>query len=425
MSPDGQHHGYRFYPPRHVAWALWLADRLVPLYLRFVMGLRRVELDPGARATLMALRGQRVMLTPNHPSYEPAVLFKVARLLRQPTCWLAAREVFEQWQQGWLVSRVGAYSIDRAVKDEQSLAATRRVLTGGQSWLVLFPEGQEYYLHDALLPFLPGAARTGFEALDELRASGSDAPLYIVPLALRYYYAGDMRLRMDSILRDLEKKLGLPTPKPEPGAGLRSWLHGRLSSVADRVLDANEELYGLPPLEGGSIAERLARLRETIITRSAETLGTAVPDPAQPLRNRLRKLMVAANAAVHSGPGEESAYSAELNARRVRRASKIKAELRRVIGFVALTDAYALEVPTVERMMDTLGRLEVEVLGRLRFYPPRAVRVLAGTPVNLAERYSDWQARGEDAAEDLTEELEGAVRGLLAASAGLMTTLAE
>jgi hypothetical protein len=104
---------------------------------------------------------------------------------------------------------------------------------------------------------LPGAARTAFEALDDLRAAGIDVPLYIVPIALRYYYSGDMRLRMDGILRELEQKLGLPTPKPEHGEGLRVWLHGRLSAVADHVLDANEDLYGLRPSR--TVASRSAR----------------------------------------------------------------------------------------------------------------------------------------------------------------------
>jgi 1-acyl-sn-glycerol-3-phosphate acyltransferase len=402
-----------------------LADLIMPAYLRRVMGVTRVELDAASRARLEALRGQRVMLTPNHPSYEPAVLYKVSRQLGLRFCWLAAREVFEQWQQGWLVGRVGAYSVDRAVRDEQSLSATRRILCEGRDWLVLFPEGQEYYLHDTLLPFLPGAARAGFEALDELRASGSDAPLYIVPVALRYFYDGDMRLRMDAILRELELKLGLPSPRPGPDEGLRSWLHGRLSAVADHVLDANESLYGLPSLEDGSISERLSRLRETIMERAADALGAPRPDLAQPLRNRLRKLMVAANAVVHSRAADEGVYAQDIHSRRVRRALRIKEDLRRVIGFVALTDAYALEVPTVERLMDTLGRLEVEVLGRLRFYPPRIVRVVVGEPIDLGARFADWQARGEDCAEALTAELEAAVRGLLAGTAELMTTLGE
>jgi hypothetical protein len=161
-----------------------------------------------------------------------------------------------------------------------------------------------------------------------------------------------------------------------------------------------------------------------IISRSGG-LNAPPPDLALLQGNCLRKPMNAANAVVHSKAPDLAEYSAQLHERRTRRAHRIKEELRRVIGFVALTDAYALEVPTVERMMDTLGRLEVEVLGRLRFYPPRSVRVVTGEPINLAARWADWQTRGEDAADVVTEELESAVRSLLVSTAGLMTVLAE
>jgi 1-acyl-sn-glycerol-3-phosphate acyltransferase len=425
MATRGDHHGYRFYPPRHVPWALALAAALMPLYLRAIMSVVRVEIEPADSARLRALLGQRVMLTPNHPSYEPAVLYWLSRRLGQRFCWLAAREVFEQWQQGWLVSRVGAFSVDRGIRDEQSLEAARSILAEGRNWLVLFPEGQEYYLHDTILPFLPGAARTGFEALDAMQALGVQQPLYIVPVALRYYYGGDMRPRMESLLSRLEQRLGLSTHARAAGQAYRDWLHLRLSFVADRVLDANEELYNVDPGPEDTIQQRLDRLREKIMASAAETLGTALPDPALPLRNRLRKLFNAANAVLHGKPELPGDYGRELLARRQRRAVRVKAELRRVIQFVALNDSYALEVPTVERFMDTLGRLEMEVSGRLRFYPPRVVRITVGEPIDLAAHYADWQARGEEAAEDVTEQLEQAVRTLLKSSRQLMTEIPQ
>jgi hypothetical protein len=230
---------------------------------------------------------------------------------------------------------------------------------------------------------------------------------------------------MEDLLRRLEQRLGLTSRSREAGQGYRDWLHLRLSFIADRVLDANEEFYNIDHGPEESIQTRLNRLREKIMANAAETLGAPLPDPGLPLRNRLRKLFNAANAAIHGKAELPGEYGAALLARRQRRAVKVKAELRRVIQFVALTDSYALEVPTVERMMDTLGRLEMEVTGKLRFYPPRVVRVTVGEPIDLSAYYGDWQVRGEEAAEDLTEKLEADVRALLKESSGLMTEIPQ
>jgi 1-acyl-sn-glycerol-3-phosphate acyltransferase len=215
MPPAGaKSKPYVFRPPRHVPLAMALARGFVRLYLRHELGVHKVILEPGTKELLESLRGQRVVLTPNHPSYEPPVVFHLSGMLRMNFYWLAAREVFEVPLQGALVSRIGAYSIDRGAQDSSALNATRRLIAEGRNWLVLFPEGQEHYLHDLVLPFLPGAARLGFGAIEDL-LTGNEAPLpsvQLLPLALRYYYLKDMRSEIETMLRRLESRLGLASP---------------------------------------------------------------------------------------------------------------------------------------------------------------------------------------------------------------------
>ena len=108
---------YRFHAPRHVASCMAFARWLAPRYSRWVLGVTKVTISPEDAARLKQLRRARVVLPPNHPTQDPAVLFHLSTLLGMQFYLLAAREVFETTFQGWLVSRVGAYSVDRGTPD--------------------------------------------------------------------------------------------------------------------------------------------------------------------------------------------------------------------------------------------------------------------------------------------------------------------
>ncbi len=410
---------YRFHPPRHVAPCMTFARWLAPRYSRWVLGVTRVTVSPADAARLRQLRRERVVLTPNHPTQDPAVLFHFSTMLGMQFYWLAAREVFETTFQGWLVSRVGAYSVDRGTRDSDAVHMTRQLLTEGRHWLVLFPEGVNHFLHDVVMPFLPGAARIGLGALDDLAARGGELPpLYTVPLALRYHYTADMRPKMDAALRRLERKLRLD------GAGGNDW-HGRMDAIADRILDANEEFFGVMPQPDESLPQRLGRLREVVLSRVAAGLGLELPPPDKPLRNRVRRLLNETSRILQEQPRGGSDYRRELQERRRRRAEQLRKELRRVTEFVAFSDEYNDVAPTVENYFDVLGRIEREVFGRWRCWGPREVVIRVGEPLDLRERYSEYQAAPDEASEAATLELERRVRHLLRETEQLMSPMPD
>ena len=413
---------FSFRPPRIARWLMPLARLFCPLLLKLKLGVARIELPAADRARLERLGRERAVLAPNHPGHEPEVVFHLSSLLRREFNYLAAKEVFiHSWLQGFVVSRIGGYSIVRGTNDRESFKMTRELIARGERWLVMFPEGQDHYHTDMLTPFQPGVVQLCLWGLDKLAAglpSGTALPpVWLVPMFVRYHFLRDLRPAINASLARLERALKIPHLAELD-------CYDRLGEIGYKLLALNEERYNVRPRADASMGERLDVMRETLIARVASSLGVKVPRADQPLRDRLRDLFNALDR-VAEEPGQDSAYSRELTREQEGMMARLYRELDRVLGFVAVSEDYVLARPMQERFCDVLGRLEREVLGRERFFGPQCALVRVGEPLNLSEHYARYQNDKRAVVQELTLTLERAVRELLEETAGLLTPLGQ
>jgi 1-acyl-sn-glycerol-3-phosphate acyltransferase len=178
----------RFWPPRpHPFWSF----TLTPIHRYFLHGHMRiteVEVEGLDDFRQRFVAGDGVLIAPNHShSSDAEVMVDVGRRSGQQFYFMAAWQVFRlNWGwAGFLMQRLGAFSVDREGSDRRSVKQAVELLTTGKR-LVVFPEGEIYHLNERLAPLLDGVAFMALTAQRELEKTRPDARTWMVPAAIRY-----------------------------------------------------------------------------------------------------------------------------------------------------------------------------------------------------------------------------------------------
>lgn len=395
-----------FREPKPYPWLIRLGERFLPDILKRGYGIVAIRYREEELARFHEIRDERVLLTPNHPTHaEPAVMFDFARSTGRRFFYLSNHESFDNaWGLfGWLLQHSGAYSIIRGAPDRESFKCTRAILSENRAPLVIFPEGEVYSQNDSLLPFQAGVFQLALVAQDDMNSRGTEAALWVQPVAIRYRFVEDMGGPILESLQRLERKLGLSGPPPGDN-------YLRLRRIGDAVLTAAETAYRLPHGSAGDLNPRIDAVREKIVTRVADALAVEVESLGRTLPDRMRALTNRVNRVVVDDPDPASEYQERLLREEAERVSPLNQDLRRLANWIAVRDGYVAEMASQERVVDTLWRLESEVLGRRVLQGRRECHVRLAEPIDLR---AEQEAPRKEAIQDVTARVEKAIQSLL------------
>ena len=368
-----------------------------------------VTVNPDDLDRLKGFRGQRMVLLPNHPSHgDPAVLFGLSKQARENWYYLSSREQFDRWfgLYGRLLQYCGTFSIARGTLDRGSFSTTRRLLVEGPNKLVIFAEGGNYSWNDLEAPFQEGLFKLLVLAAAEMREKGMEDPLWIQPVSLKYVYGpqADSQIR-DSLVR-LEDAIGL-------SAAPQMEFRERIFRIGGAVVTSVEQNFFGKTFPQEEINARIIRVREEMLHRFAQALGTSTPNPESgTLLERTRVLFdqffrVSSEGALPRTAYEETLFEQDILAKR-----SIRRLLDRLENWAALREGY-VDQPDRTRQVEILSRLEREVLGAVLLHPKRRCEVRLGEPFNLMERVPETGKPPKDLAREITRETEERVRVLL------------
>jgi 1-acyl-sn-glycerol-3-phosphate acyltransferase len=388
-----------FWPPR--ASRFW-ATALAPFrywYLHRYYRVANVVLEGAANFDKRFGPADGVLIAPNHShDSDPHVMMEVGRRLGRRFYFMAAWQIFRpHWGiDGWVLQRMGAFSVDREGCDRRAIRQATDLLTTGNS-LVVFPEGEIYHLNDRLTPLLEGVAFMALTAQRDLDKAAAGARIWIVPAAIRYRYVEDVRPRLEAAMARLEGRMLL---QPDPSSAL----HDRIVRFGEILLTIKEkEKLGHSREAEGNLPARIANFVGAILVRlEVEHLKKTPSAETVPLRVKaVRRHLLE----VWTEEGTDQQARA--------RARRALDDIQLVLQLYSYPGDYLAENPSLERMAETVEKFEEDIDGFARPKGLRRARVLLGEPIALKGAAGSGRAR--QVAGEVTDRLEGAIRELMKA----------
>lgn len=416
-----------FLPPIVNPLAVWAIRALLPFAMRRLLGGLSVQISNEDLARLRQYKGQRMLLLPNHPNgEEPFVLFEIFKRMDEVFNVVAAREVFD-WEhgfRGWLLRRVGAYSVIRGSADRESFMMSKKILMEGLNRLIIFIEGEISRGNETLIPFEPGVLQLAFWAQEGLvkecakarRQSpqpegvvGNYPPIYVVPVAIKYFYKPGSDAAIQHALANLEKAVGISAPTGKD-------FYGRIRDIGENVLKVQEDLHQVVALPGVSITERVEVIKNRML-KKMELFLDLKPDSQSTTLSRLREIRNTMDRLVHvyDDPSELTDYQKHMVEHFRKALSEFYQDLERVVYFLTYDESYLKESQSPERLIDVIRRLEREVFGDARLLYPRVAMVKVGEIINLKEQLPGYEADKKSFVKQMASELEDNMRRMLIA----------
>ena len=375
-------------PPR------WWSPKLSPWWIRAWRPLRKraqlkkqrlIEIDvrglEHVRDAVSA--GQGVLITPNHASHADCYAFYTAAdLLKCPFYVMIAWQNFTRdgWFKRMLIRQHGGFSVDREGTDLRAFRQAVEILQSRPNPLIIFPEGDVYHVNDRPIPFRQGPA-----AIALVAARKSQRPIVCIPCAIKYRYVEDPTPDLLRLMDDLELALFW---RPRPDLPLDK----RIYRFAEGILSLKELEY-LGHSGSGPVPERIDRLVNAILTPIEDRYGVDSADLSVPERVKTARQKVIDQMEELPESGDDR-----------RQCERDLDDLFLVVQVFSYPGDYVAQNPTIERIAETLDKLEEDVLGArtANIRGTRSATVTFGEPIPVTADRS--KKKGASALTGVLEE---------------------
>lgn len=384
---------YKFVPPfRGTWWSSFIQlFQLQKIYLRRKEGVVDYECRHAERLRASIDAGHAVLMTPNHcRTADPIVLGWLNRAANCHVYAMASWHLFNQsWFNAWAIRIVGGFSVNREGVDRQAINMAIEILETAERPLIIFPEGTTSRTNDQLHSLLDGVAFIARAAAKKRARLDPPQQVVVHPIGLKYLFRGDIRQAADDVLTDIEHRLTWSPQRHLP-------LIDRLARVGRAVIALKEIEYFGRQFEG-RLFDRMNRLINNLLEPierewlGAPQTGSAVLR-AKVLRMKILPEMVRSNLP---------------SAERDRRWQQLTAiQLAQQMNFYPPN--YLIDYPSVDRILETLERLEEDLCDEARVHQPIKVIIEVGEAIPVSP---DRDRKAE--VDPLMSEIEAALQGML------------
>jgi 1-acyl-sn-glycerol-3-phosphate acyltransferase len=362
---------YQFLPPyRGTFWpAFFRGIRIHDYYLRRNEGVVAHEVRHVERLRASIAAGDAILVTPNHP--RTADPLAMGWLTVETPCHFHAMASWHLFQHSrlysWAMRAMGGFSVNREGVDRQAINMAIELLAEAKRPLIIFPEGATSRTADHLHALLDGVAFIARAAAKKRSKQSLPGKVVVHPVAVKYFFAGDIRSVSDDVLTDIEHRLTWQPQRHLP-------LLERMLKVGSALLSLKEiEYFGQP--QQGSFAERLARLNDRLLgPLETEWFGRVQTGPAVPRVRNLRARMLPDMVVGRVDATE-----------RARRWQQL-ADIYLAQQLATYPPGYLVH-PTVDRVLEIVEKFEEDITDKARLHGQLKVVLDVGEPIVVtAER---------------------------------------
>lgn len=358
---------YRFVPP-HRGKFWWRVFRpIVPYYLRRTAAILRVECRGAERLRASIAAGHGIMLAPNHcRPCDPIVLGPLSYAVGRPFYIVASWHVFMQNRlQRFLLPRLGVFSIYREGTDREALKTAMQVTAEAQRPFVIFPEGVISRHNDKLNHLMEGTALMARGAAKQRAAANPPGKVVVHPVAIRYFFDGDIETTVPPVLRDIEHRL---TWLPQDALPVKE----RIAKIGGALLALKEvEYFGAP--QPGTIGQRIEGLIDRLL----------VPLETEWVKGRREKEIVARVKLLRMAIVPEM-VNGSLSEAEMQRRWRHLSDMYLAQQLSCYPPDYLAADPTPERFLETVERFEEDITDRARPHPPMRAVVEVGEAIEVS-----------------------------------------
>jgi 1-acyl-sn-glycerol-3-phosphate acyltransferase len=364
-------------------------------YLKRTYGIAAAEIRGIHHLRDSIRRGHGMLLAPNHSRPgDPLVMGLLNEQSGRPIHTMASWHLFMEGRiRGWILRRIGCFSILREGLDREALRAAIRIVVGAKRPLVIFPEGMVSRSNDRLSPLQEGIAFIARAAAKERARTVPPGQVVIHPVALRYFFEGDLAAAVSPVLQAIETRL--------------SWRPQHHRSVCERIHRVGEALLSLKEIEylgraqPGTLHERRSALIDHLLG-SLEKEWINGPRGASTIE-RVKRLRSAIVPGLMTGTLAE-----EERARRWRHLADIYLAQQ----LFCYPENYLRERPTPERLLETVERFEEDLTDATRVHYPFRVVIKIAPALVVSPRREKSTASDDPLMRTLAEQLQAMLHDL-------------
>lgn len=357
---------YKFVPPIYgTFWARLLGRILLPHYLRAVYGIESYELIGVDRLQASVDAGHGIMLTPNHcRPCDPMVVYSLGLAIGTPVHIMASWHLFMGSRfQRWLLQRVGVFSVYREGMDRDALKCAIQILVNARRPLVLFPEGVVSRSNDRLNHLMDGTAFIARNAAKQ-RAEQSSGKVVLHPVAIRYFFLGNIERTLEPVLEEIERRLSWRPLSDKP-------MKDRIIKLGGALLTLKELEYQEKPQEG-EISARVARLLDHIL----------VPLEQEWLKGKREEGILARVKALRAAILPDMAAEKVDEIERARRWRQL-ADIYLAQQLSNYPPDYFKPEPSIEKLLETVERFEEDLTDKVRVHRPLHAVIEVGEAIHV------------------------------------------